>query len=203
MAFECRVSSSPDPVSTAIDSVDGCVLKRNGVIVARALGRTMPGAVAATSEVAAVNLYGIESLEVCWSGHASFSDGSLLTTAECSNVSLLDASSSTPRGVTASATSAPIPIELCGGEDCEHMAFACTAVGFADAVAVEITDCEIRKDGDTIARANRATFPGPAAVTSSTARLFPDASGAEICFRARASYTDGSRIETQSCSPLE
>ena len=92
VAFECQVTATGDVISSSIrpPSQGGCVFKRNGAIIASAPGRTLPGAAAATASTASFTLAGTDSVEVCWSVYASFSDGTPLDTADCTDVSLLD-----------------------------------------------------------------------------------------------------------------
>lgn len=90
--YQCQATATPDAVSTSIKpaSDGGCVFKKNGVVVDAADGRTVPGPEAITAGVASVSVFGIESLQVCWDVHASFSNGALLETDDCSDLNLSD-----------------------------------------------------------------------------------------------------------------
>lgn len=91
VAFECQVTAT-GAVSSSIrpPSQGGCVFKRNGIVIGSASGRTLPGSAAATADTTSFTLNGTESAEVCWSVYASFANGALATTSDCTDVSLLD-----------------------------------------------------------------------------------------------------------------
>lgn len=92
IAFECASISGPDAVSTSIEppAYGGCVLVRNGVTIATAPGRGLPGPLAVTQGTTTFSLYNTLSLLVCWNAYASFQDGYHVHTSGCSNISIVN-----------------------------------------------------------------------------------------------------------------
>ena len=111
VAFECRVAAVPDPVSASIrpPSSGGCVLKRNGVVIASAPGRSLPGAVAATAATGSFALAGTQSVDVCWNVYASFVDGDLVSNTHCESVSVLDEAPAVPPVPNPGSIRLPVP----------------------------------------------------------------------------------------------
>lgn len=89
--FHCAVSATGPAITSNIrpPDQDGCVLRRNGVVVSRALGGVAPGPTYATAQVGDMAFLGTTSVQVCWRVWSGFNDGDLQENASCTSVSLL------------------------------------------------------------------------------------------------------------------
>lgn len=86
VAFGCDATATLGALQTGLDQ---CGLYVNGVLRATAPAVTVPGSVATTASTAAIPLFGITSVQVCWQAYAAFVTGDTLMTSGCTTAGLL------------------------------------------------------------------------------------------------------------------
>lgn len=204
VVYACSVTGSGDTISATVrtPAQGGCVLKRNGVVIDTAPGRTLPGSTSASTETASFSLKGTTKVEVCWNVYVSYFDGDLRSTSDCTEVSLLDIARpddiyiANLNQITAGGSvivGAVVKNNL-------TIAYECHAISPA-AAATSLEVCELRDSSGTVVHtAQRRSLPGPGVVTAGVATVSLHGAPYRVCWQASAQMITGERPSTAGCA---